>query len=121
MVNEVTYAFSNIVGGSSHHIATFLDHPFAWDLVVSKFMICQTTMPGVASVQLQKEALEVVFNMITGLSDAELNHIFMLDRKTSRDVYDEIGQLTVAGVPNPSLDPRVASMFKSLVTILGTL
>jgi hypothetical protein len=34
VVNEVTFAFSNIVGGSAHHIATFLQHPFAWDLVV---------------------------------------------------------------------------------------
>lgn len=78
-------------------------------------------MPNYASTQLQKESLEVVFNMAAGLSDSELNNLFMLDRKTSKNVFDEIGQLLVAGVPNPSLDSRVAALFKSLVTTLNAL
>lgn len=78
-------------------------------------------MPNYASVQLQKEALEVVFNMVIGLSANELNHLFLLDRKTSQNIFDEIGQIVVAGLPNPNLDPRVAALFKSLVTTLKDL
>ena len=67
-------------------------------------------MPQLASIQLQKESFEVIFNMVTGLDGTQLNKLFMLDRKQTKEVYDEIGQLMVTKSADPPLDPRVANM-----------
>jgi hypothetical protein len=48
--------------------------------------------------------------MVTGLDCTQLNALFMIDRKLSKEVYDEIGQLMVKKLADPPLDPRVASM-----------
>lgn len=67
-------------------------------------------MPRLASIRLQKESFEVIFNLVTGLDGTQLNALFMLDKKLSKEVYDEIGQLMVTKLADPPLDPRVASM-----------
>ena len=45
IVVEVAFAFSNITAGTAEQISSFIDHPTAWDFVVTKMLYCHRTMP----------------------------------------------------------------------------
>jgi hypothetical protein len=42
---EIAFCLSNIAAGTSGQIEDLLNHPTAWDMLVTKFLICPKALP----------------------------------------------------------------------------